>query len=184
MSYRAPEPLESRHVVNEFECASSEQTEWMRRFARQSASTGTTKTFVVTEVGSDRVVAYYAWCMAQLAIGDAPERLRRGAGRYPQPVALLARLGVDLGHERKGLGAGLLTDVILRIATLSDEIGCRGLLVHCESAAARDFYRHLVPEFEQSPTDELHLVLLLKDIRRTLGLPAKTSGAGRVRRPR
>ena len=33
---------------------------------------------------------------------------------------------------------------------------------------ARDFYIHLVPEFEPSPTDQLHLVLLMKDIRRTL----------------
>jgi GNAT superfamily N-acetyltransferase len=124
--------------------------------------------FVVTETDSDRVVAYYAWCMAQLAVGDAPERLRKGAGRYPQPVALLARLGVDREHEGRGLGAGLLTDVIARVSALSTEIGCRGLLVHSESRAARDFYLHLIPEFEQSPTDELHLVLLLKDIRRTL----------------
>jgi hypothetical protein len=29
-------------------------------------------------------------------------------------------------------------------------------------------YLPLVPEFEQSPTDEPHLVLLMKDIRRTL----------------
>ncbi|MEI2808889.1 MAG: hypothetical protein V9F00_01375 [Nocardioides sp.] len=108
--------------------------------------------------------------MAQLAIGDAPERLRKGAGRYPQPVALLARLGVDHAHEGRGLGAGLLTDVVTRVAALSDKIGCRGLLVHAESQVARDFYVHLVPEFEQSPTDELHLVLMLKDIRRTLGL--------------
>ena len=47
-------------------------------------------------------------------------------------------------------------------------IGCRGLLVHAENHEARAFYLHLVPEFEQSPTDELHLVLLMKDIRRTL----------------
>ena len=170
MSYRAPERLRPTHLVDEFECGSVEQTEWLRRFARQSASTGTTKIFVVTETGSDRVAAYYAWCMAQLAIGDAPERLRKGAGRYPQPVALLARLGVDRTHEGKGLGAGLLMDVIARVAVLSDEIGCRGLLIHAESQTARDFYLHLVPEFEQSPTDELHLVLMLKDIRRTLGL--------------
>lgn len=170
MSYRAPEPLRPAHLLDEFECGSVEQTEWLRRFARQSASTGTTKILVVTETGSDRVVAYYAWCMAQLAISDAPERVRKGAGRYPQPVALLARLGVDLTHEGQGLGAGLLMDVIARIAALSDEIGCRGLLIHAESQTARDFYMHLVPEFEQSPTDELHLVLMLKDIRRTLGL--------------
>lgn len=131
---------------------------------------GTTKVFVVTEVASDRVVAFYAWCMAALTVHDAPARLRRGAGRYPQPVALLARLGVDRAHEGNGLGAGLLTDVITRTAALSDDIGCRGLLVHAESQQARDFYRHLVPEFEPSPTDDLHLVLLLKDIKRTLGL--------------
>ena len=31
-----------------------------------------------------------------------------------------------------------------------------------------DFYLHLIPEFEQSPTDDLHLVLLIKDILKTL----------------
>ena len=55
-----------------------------------------------------------------------------------------------------------------RTMAISDRIGCRGLLVHCESDSARSFSRHLVPEFEPSPTDDLHLVLLLKDIRRTL----------------
>jgi len=32
----------------------------------------------------------------------------------------------------------------------------------------RGFYEHLITEFQRSPTDPLHLVLLLKDIRRTL----------------
>jgi hypothetical protein len=98
--------------------------------------------FVVTEVGQSVAVAYYAWCMASVGITDQPERLRRGAGRYPQPKALLA--------------------------SLSQAIDCRGLLVHAESEQARGFYEHLIPEFERSPTDPLHLVLLLKDIRRTL----------------
>lgn len=45
----------------------------------------------------------------------------------------------------------------------------RGLLVHTESEQAWGIYEHLIPEFERSPTDSLHLLLLLKDIRRTLG---------------
>jgi GNAT superfamily N-acetyltransferase len=141
---------------------------WLRRYARQSATVGTTRVFVVTERHSVAVVAYYGWCMAQLHASDAPPRLRKGGGRYPQPVALLARLGVDVGHEGAGLGAGLLQDVFWRLLALSSEIGCRALLVHAESNDARGFYRHLVPEFEESPTDPLHLVLLMKDIRRTL----------------
>jgi len=110
--------------------------------------------------------AWRAWASQTCHL---PERLRRGAGRYPQPVALLARLGVDERHEGQGLGAALLLDVISRVASLSDAIGCRGLLVHAESEQARSFYEHLIPEFERSPTDPLHLLLLLKDIRRTLG---------------
>lgn len=166
--YRLPVLLADDHDVAEFACGSSEQTEWLRRHARQSSKTGTTKVFVVTQANNLVVVAYYGWCMAQLSALDAPARLLKGAGRYPQPVALLARLGVDTRHEGRGLGTGLLQDVFARATELSDEIGCRGLLVHAESQEARDFYLHLVPEFEQSPTDPLHLVLLMKDIRRSL----------------
>ena len=168
MSYRPPELLGPAHELNAFVCASAEQTEWLVRHARQSMATGTTKVFVVTPVDSNHVVAYYAWTMAQIATADAPMRLRKGAGNYPQPMALLARLGVHRDHERQGLGAALLRDVIQRVAVISDDIGCRGLLVHCESEQARGFYRHLIPEFDPSPTDELHLVLLLKDIKKTL----------------
>jgi acetyltransferase (GNAT) family protein len=166
--YRPPELVAPRHDVSAFECRSVEQTEWLRRHARQSAGTGTSKVFVVTEHESPVVVAYYAWCMAQVGLEAVPKRLQKGAGRYPQPVALLARLGVDMRHERRGLGAALLQDVFARVAELSMKIGCRGLLVHAESNEARDFYMHLVPEFESSPTNDLHLVLLMKDIRRTL----------------
>jgi len=166
--YRAPEALGDHHDLSAFTCGSTEQTDWLRRHARQSANAGTTKVFVVTEELGTAVVAYYGWCMAQLAPAVAPARLIKGAGRYPQPVALLARLGVHIDHERRGLGAALLQDVFLRLADLSDDIGCRGLLVHAESPEARRFYLHLVPELEPSPSDDLHLVVLNKDIRRSL----------------
>ena len=114
-----------------------------------------------------------------MAIADRPERLRRGAGRTPQPIALLARLGVDRRHEGQGLGAALLLDGSTRVASLreaslsqaslSEALGCRGLLVHAESETVRSRYEHLFPEFLSSPTDPLHLLLLLKDIRRTFG---------------
>jgi hypothetical protein len=160
--------LEADDVVDDFECRSNGHTEWMRHHARQAHAAGTAKVLVVTPAGSDGVVAYYAWSMASISIEDAPTRVRRGAGRYPHPVALLARLGVSIEHEGRGLGAGLLADAISRTAQLDTEIGCRGLLVHAETPQARDFYLHLIPEFERSPTDDLHLVLLMKDILGTL----------------
>lgn len=166
--YRPPQLLQPGHHLDAFQCRSEEQTEWLRHHARQSSGSGTTRVLVVTPTDSAVVVAYYAWCMASVSLADAPNRLRKGAGRYPQPVALLARLGVDVEHEGQGIGAGLLQDVIARTHALGAEIGCPGLLVHAETSHARTFYEHLVPEFEASPTDPLHLFLLMKDIRRTL----------------
>ncbi len=160
--------LEADDVVDDFECRSTEQTEWLRHHARQAHTAGTAKVLVVTPAGSDVAVAYYAWSMASISTADAPTRVRRGAGRYPQPVALLVRLGVSIEHEGRGLGAGLLADAISRTAQLGTEIGCCGLVVHAETPHARDFYVHLIPEFEPSPTDDLRLVLRMKDILRTL----------------
>ena len=135
--YRPPALLAADHVTDRLECRSSEQTTWLHRHTRQPASTGTTRVFVVTPHNSNEVVTYYAWLMAHLEVGDAPQRLRKGAGRYPQPIALLARLGVDVRHEGRGLGAALLQDVVARLLELSDDIGCRGLLIHAESEDAR-----------------------------------------------
>ena len=166
--YRFPRLIEASDDVDGFQCRSDEQTQWLWHHARQANASGASKVLVVTPIDGTEVVAYFAWCMASVAIAAAPQRLRKGAGRYPQPVALLSRLGVSHDHEGRGLGTGLLQDVIARTAQLGTEIGCRGLLVHAETASARDFYVHLIPESEPSPTDDLHLVLLMKDILRTL----------------
>jgi GNAT superfamily N-acetyltransferase len=81
---------------------------------------------------------------------------------------LLARLGVDLGEQRRGLGTALMKEVLLRTSEAADTVGARALLIHAESDAARSFYQHLA-EFEPSPTDPLHLFLLMKDLRATIG---------------
>ena len=167
-SYLGPRLLRPDDSLDEFECRSPQQTNWLHDHARQAHPAGTAKLLVVTRTGSTTVVAYYSWAMASIILEDAPARLRKGAGRYPQPVAVLARLGVDIAHEGRGLGAALLKDVVGRVAELGTTIGCRGLLVHAESDHARNFYVHLVPGFEASPTDPLHLVLLMNDIRHTL----------------
>jgi len=43
----------------------------------------------------------------------------------------------------------------------------RALLVHAKDERARDYYLRLA-EFESSPTDPLHLFLLMKDLRRAI----------------
>lgn len=168
LQYRTPELLTAKHELQNFECRSSEQTSWLKEFARVSTASHTTKVFVVTTTNSHEVVAYYAWRMGDVSPVHLPDRMRKGVGRYSQPVAILARLGVHIQHEKNGLGAGLLRDVILRMLNISDQVGCRGLLIHCETQEARNFYRRLLPKIMDSPTDPLHLVLLRKDVQALL----------------
>jgi predicted N-acetyltransferase YhbS len=83
-------------------------------------------------------------------------------------VILLARLGVDLGAQGHGLGIALVKDAMIRAHQAAETVGARALLVHAESATARDFYMHLA-EFEPSPTEPLHLILPMADIEGILG---------------
>ena len=92
----------------------------------------------------------------------ATPRVVKGMPRYPVPVVLLARLAVDVTVTGRGLGAWLLRDAMLRALAAADTIGVRAMLVHAIDDDARKFYlRH---GFEPSPSDRLHLMILLKDI--------------------
>ncbi len=168
-SYAAPALLRGDHVLEDFRSRSTEQTQWLVKQAPGSHGGGFTRTFVVVESGARNVVAYYAWTMAGLGFEAAPARATAGGGRHPVPVALLARLAVDERHEGRGLGRALLRDVVARTLEVGSRIGCRGLLVHCETEEAREFYLRHLPSFEPSPSDPMHLVLLMKDLRRAVG---------------
>lgn len=168
MTFRPAEPITAEHVTDAFDCGSDAQTSWLRKHALQAHRTDTSRVQVVTRQGERRVAGYYALAAGSVSPADVPARVAKGLPRYPVPVVILTRLGVDLGEQGRGLGAALLRDALLRVASAAEEIGARALLVHCESEEAAAFYRHLA-EFDESPTDPLHLFLLLGDLRRSIG---------------
>ena len=112
-------------------------------------------------------MGYYALAAGSVAPTQIPQRLAQGAGRYHQPVVILTRLGVDTTAQGAGLGRALVVDALRRIAVASEVIGVRALLIHCENDNARAFYQRLA-KFDPSPTDPMHLFLLMKDLRRAL----------------
>jgi GNAT superfamily N-acetyltransferase len=80
---------------------------------------------------------------------------------------LLARLAVSQHWQGKGLGAGLLKDAMQRTLQAADIAGIRAFAVHAKDESARAFYEHF--DFLPSPTDPLHLFLLIKDLRSIVG---------------
>jgi GNAT superfamily N-acetyltransferase len=159
--FRDREPLRSDHVIDGFDCGRPSLNIWLARYARQAAA-GSARTYVVVDAEQERVVGYYALTAAELEREAATARVIKGMPRYPIPVVLLARLAVDLSVAGRGLGAWLLRDAMLRTLAASESIGVRALLVHALDENAGAFYlRH---GFEPSPTDPLHLMILIKDI--------------------
>ncbi|MFY1618110.1 GNAT family N-acetyltransferase [Micromonospora sp. WMMD736] len=155
--------------MNGFDCGSRAQSTWLVDHALQAHRAGLSRVYVVrdNEHPDQRVVGYYALAAGSVAPADASPRLQQGAGRYHQPVVILTRLGVDRSAQGVGLGRALVVDALRRIAAAGEVIGVRAVLIHCETDAARDFYQRLA-KFEVSPTDPMHLLLLMKDLRRAL----------------
>lgn len=77
---------------------------------------------------------------------------------------VLARLAVDREWQKQGIGAALLRDAEMRTVKAADIAGIRALVVHAKDKVAKEFYQHF--DFVPSPTDPLHLFILLKDLRK------------------
>ncbi len=134
---------------------------WLRDRAMRNEHDDPSRTYVVAH--ASQVIAYYSLAVAAVPHAAATGRSRRNMPD-PIPAMLLARLAVDSRLQGRQIGANLLRDAIRRTLAAADIAGIRVLLVHAADKRAQRFYEHF--DFEPSPTDELHLMLLLKDARR------------------
>ncbi len=164
-----PEPLGPRHVTEGFDCGRESLNLWLTRHSRQAAAAGSARPYVVLDRQQGRVVGYHALTAAGLERNAGTERVIKGMPRYQIPVVLLARLAVDRTVTGLGLGAWLLRDAMLRSLAAAQSIGARAMLVHAKDEQARGFY--LRDGLEPSPSDPLHLMILLKDVAASLRTP-------------
>ncbi|MBK1644340.1 GNAT family N-acetyltransferase [Thiocapsa imhoffii] len=164
MSLDAPQPLETFHRTDTFDCGKPALDIWLARHARQARASGSANTFVVAD--TDRVIGYYSLTVGQVDRLDAPQRIRQGMGQHPIPVVILARLAVSREDQGRGIGSGMLRDAIRRTLTIAEQVGIRALLTHPIDDSAARFYARF--GFMQSPLHEQQWLLLLKDARRQL----------------
>lgn len=159
------EPISESHDVSQFDCGAHESlNDWLKRFALTNQNNESARTYIVDRSGS--VVGYYSISAGSVSVEEAPSRVAKGLARHPIPIILLARLAVDSEEKGTGLGKALLKDALLRIAHAADIVGARAVLVHAIDQQARKFYQHF--GFEPSPLHELQLMLLMKDLRKSI----------------
>ena len=162
--YRQTEPLARSHKVTDFDCGEPELDFYLKRFAFNNQRKEISRTYVT--VRGEDVVVYYTLAFGAVRPDDSPDEIKSGLPSYDIPVMLLARLAVDKAEKGNGLGRALLRDAMLRTVQAADIAGLRAFLVHAKHDEARKYYEQF--GFINSPTNELHLMLSIKDIRANL----------------
>ena len=151
------EPLASNHDRRAFSCGVAALDEYLQRFARQHANAKVSRTYVATDAST--ILGFYALAMSAIRRENLPSRHLSRFPNFPLPVARLARLAVDVHHQRQGIGELILADALQRCLRLSEEIGMIGVVVDAKDERARGWYERY--EFERLP-----------DLPLTLWLPA------------
>ncbi len=161
---RRIEKLRPDHPVETFDSGREELNRYLLRYAWQNQQAGAAQTYV--GLAGESIVGYHTLAVGHVTLENAPPRLTKGLAKHPVPIMLLARLAIDLRWQGQGIGKALLRDAMQRTLQAADIAGIRALAVHAKDEAARRFYEHF--DFIPSPTDPLHLFVLLKDVRRIL----------------
>lgn len=162
--YARVRKLTASDAVDSFDCGHAALNQFLQRYALPSQKANSAQTYVCCQGQS--VVGFYSLAVGSVQPAQAPPRVMKGLARHPVPVMILARLAVNMAHQRQGLGQALLKDALLRTAQAADIAGIRCLLVHAKDDTARQWYASW--EFEPSPSDPYHLFLMLKDLKNLL----------------
>jgi GNAT superfamily N-acetyltransferase len=161
---RRIEKLRFDHLIVDFDCGREELNRYLLRYAWQNQQAGAAQTYV--GVAGDAIVGYHTLAVGHIMQEEAPERLAKGLARHPIPIMLLARLAVDRRWQGQGVGKGLLRDAMQRTLQAADIAGIRAFAVHAKDQDAKRFYERF--DFVPSPSDPMHLFVLLKDVRHLL----------------
>lgn len=162
----AIEPISKAHDRGHFDCGETSLNEYLKRYARQNAEMGISKTYVAVRPPSTRVAGFYSISTGSIEFDELPPEAARRLPKYPVPTAHLARLAVAKAEQGLGLGGVLLYDALERTARVADQIGIFAVTVDALHARARSFY--LRYGFEPLRGDDLHLYLLLDTVRKLM----------------
>ncbi|MCP1197971.1 GNAT family N-acetyltransferase [Notoacmeibacter sp. MSK16QG-6] len=160
MRLRPPAPFDASHDVAHFFSGEEPLDHWLKERALGNQRDRFTRTFVVADQ-SKRVVGYYSLSAGVILRKELPRRLAIHGSPTTIPVALLARLAVDLSMQGKGLGRALLADAIRKILLAAENVAFRAIMVDALNDQARSFYLRL--GFVETRFDPLKLVLPLQD---------------------
>ena len=140
---RRTEPMREGDQDSGFECGEHALDHFFARYALPNSLMGIGRTFVMRgdpTNGEALIQGFYTLSMASIASKELTSVIKARLPRYPMPVALIGRLAISIQAQGQGLGGVLLVDALDRIAGVSEEVGCFGVIVDAKTPAAHGFY--------------------------------------------
>lgn len=156
--------LAEDQVLAGFDCGNDQLNAWLVDHALASQRADLARTYLA--LADDAVAGYVSLTTGSIRREDAPKRYARGMPRHPLPTILIARLAVDRGHQRRGLGSRLLAQALRHAVAASDAAAARLVVVDAIDEQAAAFYRRR--GFVDVPENPLRLFRKVADVRRSL----------------
>jgi len=125
----AIEPFSASHHRDGFDCGKQPFTDFLKQFAGQYEKRNLARTFVAVRQYEKKILGYYSLASGAVRFESMPETAAKKLPRHPVPVAVLARLAVDLTEKGQGLGRLLIGDALTRCVSLSDQLGIHAVFV-------------------------------------------------------
>jgi GNAT superfamily N-acetyltransferase len=162
------EPLAKVHDRDGFDCGSEPLNLFLKQTARQHASRGISRTFVLVDEADPEpkpILGFFALNLCQIQSDVLPPVETR---KLPRSVAgvRLGRLAVSKDHHGRGLGKILLVAAMKKFLEIFSMAGGIGLFVDAKDHQAKAFYEHF--GFVPLPSNELQLFLPVATIQEAL----------------
>lgn len=136
-------PLDAFINAADFQCGSEPLNDYIRRYASQDVRRNIARVFIATPENDPRQLSgFFTLNAGSVSCSSLPASLARKLPRYPVPVALIGRLGVDKKFQGKGLGSILLADACQKVSQASTVLAVAGIIIAAKDDDAISFYKH------------------------------------------
>ena len=160
--YRPTRPLRKSDDRKSFDCGVEPLNLYLSQYALQNQKKDAARTYVVVK-GDGKILGYYTLVYGSMTVGETPEEISSGLGKYPVPIILIARLAVSIDEHGKGLGRSLVRDALVRSVSAAEIAGLSAIVVDAKDADAKAFYEKM--GFVPGPEDEFQLFMKMSDVR-------------------
>jgi GNAT superfamily N-acetyltransferase len=136
--------LEGNDSVEAFDCGDEPLNNYLQKHAwsnQQRSSIGVTYV-AVDEAAPRTVIGYFTLANASVPRDALPKQAVRGLPAYDLPMILLARLAVDHRFAGRSLGHALLAEALKIALPVSEQVGCRCVIVDAYATAVEWYKRY------------------------------------------